>query len=61
MEQVLLLFKPDTILKWHRELVRRKWTVRRQRTGGRPGLPADVEELILRLARENSAWGYSRI
>src|SRR5215210_923492 len=31
LEQVLLLFKPETVLKWHRELVRRKWTIRRER------------------------------
>src|ERR671933_1381262 len=61
LDQVLLLFKPDTILKWHRELVRRKWTVRRQRVGGRPATPAEVEELVLRLARDNAGWGYSRI
>src|ERR687894_532921 len=35
LDQVLLLFKPETVLKWHRELVRRKWTVRRE-VGGRP-------------------------
>src|SRR5215211_1794098 len=61
LDQVLLLFKPETVLKWHRELVRRKWTCRRPQAGGRPALPADVEELILRLARENAGWGYSRI
>src|SRR5919199_6677446 len=61
LDQVLLLFKPETVLKWHRELVRRKWTVRRPHAGGRPATPAEVEELILRLARENSTWGYSRI
>jgi hypothetical protein len=54
LDQVLLLFKPDTVLKWHRELVRRKWTFRRQRAGGRPATPAEVEELILRLARDNA-------
>src|SRR5439155_2594571 len=36
LDQYLLLFKPDTILKWHRELVRRKWTSRRTKRGGRP-------------------------
>src|SRR5215210_5198430 len=61
LDQLLLLFKPETVLKWHRELVRRKWTVRRQRAGGRPATPAEVEELILRLARDNAGWGYSRI
>ena len=61
LEQVLLLFQPNTILKWHRELVRRQWTRRRREAGGRPTIAAEVEELILRLARENPSWGYSRI
>jgi transposase InsO family protein len=61
LEHYVLLFKPDTILKWHRELVRRKWTVRRTAAGGRPAIPAEVEALILRLARENPGWGYGRI
>lgn len=61
LDQYLLLFKPDTILNWHRALVRRKWTFRRMHTGGRPTIPAEVEGLILRLARENPRWGYRRI
>ena len=61
LDQSLLLFKPDTILKWHRELVRRKWTYRRRNRGGRPAIPAEIEALILRLARENARWGHRRI
>ena len=61
LDQHLLLFKPDTILKWHRELVRRKWTYRRMKLGGRPTIPSEVEALILRLARENPRWGHRRI
>src|ERR671933_1930394 len=61
LDQVLLLFKPETVLKWHRELVRRKWTIRRERTGGRPAVPAEIEALVLRFARENARWGYRRI
>src|SRR5690349_1119353 len=53
LDQYLLLFKPDTILNWHRELVRRKWTYRRKHQGGRPAIPSEVEALIVRLAREN--------
>jgi len=51
----------QTLLRWHRELVRRKWTYR---TASKPGLPAtdpNVRALVLRLARENPRWGYLRI
>ncbi len=57
----MLLFKPDTVLKWHRELVRRKWTYQRTRAGGRPSVATELEELIIRLARENPRWGYGKI
>jgi hypothetical protein len=61
LEHILLLCKPDTVLGWHRELVRRKWVRRRTRAGGRPATSAEVEALVLRLARENPGWGYRRI
>src|SRR5262245_38059473 len=46
LERCVLLFKPDTILAWHRALVRRKWTHRRTNKGGRPGISAEIEALI---------------
>jgi putative transposase len=61
LDRSVLLFKPDTVLKWHRELVRRKWTYRRTNCGGRPAIPAEMETLILQLAWENSRWGHRRI
>jgi putative transposase len=57
----VLLVRPETILKWHRELVRRKWTYRRQPARGRPPIDAELEAMLLRLARENPRWGYGRL
>ncbi len=56
----VLLVTPDTILRWHRRLVTRKWTQPYCR-GGRPPLAEHVVALILRLARENPRWCYRRI
>jgi transposase InsO family protein len=55
-----LLVTPQTLLRWHRELVRRKWAQPR-RGPGRPPVEQRVRELVLRLARENPRWGYPRI
>jgi len=48
---------PQTLLRWHRELVRRKWTHRRNTSGGRPPRTDDVRALILRMGRESPGWG----
>ncbi|MCA1687546.1 MAG: integrase core domain-containing protein, partial [Actinobacteria bacterium] len=57
---VAFLVAPETILRWHRALIRRRWTYPHRQVG-RPSLPAETVELILRLARENPRWGYLRI
>jgi putative transposase len=54
--------RPETLLRWHRDLVRRKWALfGRRRSAGRPPIAPELRGLILRLARENPAWGYQRI
>ena len=51
---------PATLLRWHRNAVRRKWTYPSHR-GGRPPVPAEIRTLVLRLATENPYWGHRRI
>ena len=55
------MITPQTLLRWHRELVRRKWTYGRGRKQGRPPIDPEIVDLILRLARENPRWGCVRI
>jgi putative transposase len=55
-----LLVTPQTLLRWHRDLVRRRWTYEKRRAG-RPPVAAETRALVLRLARENPRWGYQRI
>src|SRR5262249_6790976 len=55
-----LLMTPQTLLRWHRDLVRLRWT-QPGRGPGRPPIERRVRELVLRLARENPRWGYPRI
>jgi transposase InsO family protein len=61
--EVATLFTPDTILRWHHKLVAQKWDYshRRRKKPGRPTLPAEVVELVVRLAKANSSWGYKRL
>jgi putative transposase len=51
---------PRTLLRWHRELVRRRWTFK-PTPGGRPPIPDEVRALIVRMGRDNPRWGCIRI
>lgn len=62
LEQVTCVAKPDTILGWYRKLIARKFDGSRHRSyPGRPRIAAELEALVVRIARENSGWGYDRI
>jgi transposase len=52
---------PATILRWHRDLVARKWDYTSRRRPGRPSSGTSIRKLIVRMARENPAWGHRRI
>ena len=56
----LRLVSPRTLLRWHAQLVARRWTYPR-RPPGRPPLAPPIRALVLRMARENPRWGYRRI
>jgi putative transposase len=52
--------QPATLLRWHRDLVRQRWTYPHRRPG-RPAIPSGTAALVVRLAQENPTWGYRRI
>jgi putative transposase len=51
--------RPETVLRWHRALVARRWTYPRRQ--GRPPKATELRRLVVRLAKENDTWGYRRI
>ena len=60
LTDIASLVTPDTILRWHRQLVAEKWTHKR-RSPGRPRVMQIISDLVIRMARENRRWGYTRI
>jgi len=61
LEQLATIVTPDTILRWHRELVARHWDhSRRRENAGRPPVSPVIVELVLRIARENPMWARSQ-
>ena len=62
MADTVTIVKPETILKWHRRLVAKKFDGSRfRKRHGRPPTKTEIEDLVIRLARDNPAWGYDRI
>jgi putative transposase len=62
LPRLRLIVTPGTLIRWHRDLLRRRWARRsRRKRPGRPPAHHRIKTLVLRLARENSSWGYRRI
>ena len=60
LDEIETLVTPDTLLAWHRKLVAKKWTYPRKGPG-RPRVPQESTDFVLRMARENMSWDYDRI
>jgi putative transposase len=62
LARMRLIVTPGTIMRWHRDIVRRRWArLSHQGRSGRPATHRNVRSVVLRLARENESWGYRRI
>jgi transposase InsO family protein len=63
LQQITTIVTPDTILRWHRQLIAQKWDYsdRQKKKPGRPAMPEEITQLVLQTARENPSWGYDRI
>jgi putative transposase len=59
LRQIATIATPDTLLRWHRQLIARKWTYARR--PGRRGVLLEIRQLVVRMAAENPTWGYTRI
>ena len=57
LRDIIRIIKPETVIRWHRELVRRKWTQEQKIKGGRPRISQEIESLTVRLAQENHSLG----
>jgi len=60
--ETLEVFKPDTLVRWHRKGFRLYWTLKsRRRRGGRPPISGEIRDLIRRMSHENPLWGAPRL
>jgi transposase InsO family protein len=60
LDELETLVTPDTLLAWHRKLIAQKWTYAKK-VPGRPRVAQEITDLVLRMAKENTSWGYDRI
>jgi len=58
LREIATIATPDTLLRWHRQLIARKWTCGRK--AGRRGVLLEIRRLVVRVAEENPTWGYTR-
>lgn len=61
LQDIATIVTPDTLLRWHRELIARKWDTSDRRSPGRPPIMAELGKLIVKMATENPSWGYKCI
>src|SRR3954453_22628289 len=62
LRQLHLIVSPDTVLRWHRDLLRRRHAkASRPKRPGRPPTVRSIKKLVVRLAKENANWGYRRL
>src|SRR5262245_18024931 len=60
LREIATIVTPDTLLRWHRRLIARKWTYAKP-SSSRQGVLAEIRRLVVRMATENPTWGYTRI
>jgi hypothetical protein len=60
LREVASIVTPDALLRWHRQLIARKWTFQTRRPRRRH-VPAGIDRLVVRMATDNPTWGYTRI
>ncbi len=61
LRELACIVTPDMLLRWHRELIAKKYDGSQQRRPGRPRSPQEIRALIVRMAEDNHTWGYTRI
>ena len=61
LQELATIVTPETLLAWHRRLIAQKYDGSRQRGRGRPRKSEEIEDLVVRMAKENRSWGYRRI